>query len=86
MKENTKEKIYNVLEKVHDLCDSGKPWYFFLGMWAVVLVLDVICQLFSEKKPKLWCWLMAAMGIVNCILNLTICRLNREMKAAEVDL
>lgn len=85
MKENTKEKIYNVLEKAHDLCDSGKPWYFFLGMWAVVLVLDVICQLFSEKKPKLWCWLMAAMGIVNCILNLTICRLNREIKAAEAD-
>ena len=86
MKENTKEKIYNFLEKAHDLCDSGKPWYVFLGMWAVVLVLDVICQLFSEEKPKLWCWLMAAMGIVNCILNLTICRLNREIKAAEADL
>ena len=60
---------------------TKKGWYILLAMWAVVLVLDVICQLFSKKKPKLWCWLMAAMGIVNCILNLTICRLNREKKA-----
>ena len=32
---------------------TKKGWYILLAMWAVVLVLDVICRLNREKKADL---------------------------------
>lgn len=85
MKEAMKEKLNDLMEKFCDLCDSGKPWYFFLGAWTVLLMLALVCQIFSEEKPKWWNWVLIALGYVNVFRDLKIAKQHRDAKAAEAD-
>lgn len=80
-----KDKMYAYMKKFIDLCDSGKPWYFFLGMWTTLLMADILCQLFANEKPKWWNWVVVGLGYLNVFLNLRTAKRHREEKAAEAD-
>ena len=77
-----KTKLEDALMKFGAFCDTGKPWYFFLGMWSVLLLANVLMQLFSDEKPKWWTWLLQIGGIINALRDIQLARHHRELNAA----
>ena len=45
--ESTKEALF----KNGEICDSGKPWYCFFGVYLVTLIVNITLLLTSERKP-----------------------------------
>ena len=80
-----KEKMNRFMKDFCDLCDSGKPWYFFLGMWTTLLMMLFACLLFTDEKPKWWNWALIALGYINVFRDLKLAKRRREAKAAEAD-
>ena len=82
MSEKNKERM----EKFLALCDSGKPWYVFLGLFSVLLAANALLQLLTDQHVKWWVWLLDAAGIVGSARNIHYCKkLKAERAAAEAE-
>ena len=77
-----KTKLEDALMKFGAFCDTGKPWYVFLGMWSVLLLANILMQLFCEEKPRWWTWFLQIGGIINAVRDLQLARCHRELDAA----
>mgnify|MGYP000013573298 FL=1 len=66
------------MEKFLALCDSGKPWYVFLVFYGVLLAASALAELLTKKKLKWSVWVLNALGILDCLLNIFRCRLQQE--------
>ena len=81
MSEKNKERM----EKFVALCDSGKPWYAFLGLFSVLLAANALVELLTDQHVKWWVWLLDVAGIVDSVLNIRHCKKLQAEKAAEAD-
>ncbi len=78
------EKNRERMEKFIALCDSGKPWYVFLGLFSALLAANALLELLTDQHVKWWVWLLDAAGIVGSARNIRCCKkLEAERAAAE---
>ena len=70
-----------MMEKFVKLCNSGKPWYVFLGMFSTLLAMCAMVEAFTEEHIRWWVWLLDVAGIVSCVLNLRYCKKLQAEKA-----
>ena len=66
MSEKTRERM----EKFVALCDSGKPWYCFFGVYLVTLIVNITLLLTSERKPKWWSVALDVCGLALAASNI----------------
>ena len=82
MSEKTRERM----EKFVALCDSGKPWYVFLGLFSALLAASLAVQQITGQRMKWWAWVMDIAGIAGCLRNIHTCKkLKAERAAAEAE-
>ena len=79
------EKNRERMDKFVALCDSGKPWYVFLGLFSVLLVANVLVELLTDQHVKWWVWLLDVVGIADSVRNILHCKKLQAEKAAEAD-
>ena len=57
------------LRKYVDFCDSGRPWYFALGVFVTLLIVQTALWFAADEdeKPSQWATLPAWFGIFQSI-------------------
>ena len=68
-------------EKFIALCDSGRPWYVFLGLFSVLLVCSLLLELFTDQHMKWWAWVLNIVGILDSLRNIRYCKKRKTEKA-----
>ena len=71
------------LRKYVDFCDSGRPWYFALGVFVTLLVVQTALWFAADEdeKPSQWATLPAWFGIFQSIGCIRKARENRKQSA-----
>ena len=81
----SEENKQTFMEKFVALCDSGKPWYVFLGVFGTLLAVCAMVEAFTEEHIRWWVWLLDAAGLVSCVLNLRRCKKIQAEKADDAE-
>ena len=78
--EKTEEET---LRKYVDFCDSGRPWYFALGVFVTLLIVQTALWFAADEdeKPSQWATLPAWFGIFQSIGCIRKARENRKQSA-----
>ena len=69
-----KKPSEETIRKFVAFCDSGRPWYFFLGASIVLLIVQTALwfEADEDKKPGWWYTVPAWFGVfrsISCILE-----------------
>lgn len=75
-----KKPSEETMRKFVEFCDSGRPWYFALGMFVTILIVQSALwfEMDEDKKPGWWYTVPTWFGIFNSIRN--ICRAREYRK------
>ena len=78
-----KKTSEETMRKFVAFCDSGRPWYFTLGMSVTVLIVQFALWFAADedKKPGWWDTVPAWFGIFRSLDNIRQARKNRESDA-----
>ena len=68
-------------EKFIALCDSGRPWYVFLGLFSMLLVCSLLLERFTDQHMKWWAWVLNIVGILDSLRNIWYCKKRKTEKA-----
>ena len=79
------EKNRERMEKFLALCDSGKPWYVFLGLFGVLFAANVLMELLTDQHVKWWVWVLDVVGMADSVRNIIYCKKRKAEKAAEAE-
>ena len=78
-----KKPSEETMRKFVAFCDSGRPWYFTLGMCVTLLIVQFALWFAADedKKPGWWYPVPAWFGIFRSLDNIHQARKNRESDA-----
>ena len=78
-----KKPSEETMRKFVEFCDSGRPWYFTLGMFVTILIVQSALwfEMDEDKKPGWWYTVPTWFGIFNSIRNICQAREYRKRDA-----
>ena len=78
-----KKPSEETMRKFVAFCDSGRPWYFTLGMSVTLLIVQFALWFAADedKKPGWWYTVPAWFGVFRSLDNIHQARKNRESDA-----
>ena len=71
------------MKKFIALCESGKPWWVFLGLFTVLFLLNMYLAIFTDTKPKWWSCVICGWGMGSSVYNIRKAKRIREEKKKE---
>ena len=78
-----KKPSEETMRKFVEFCDSGRPWYFTLGMFVTILIVQSALwfEMDEDKKPGWWYTVPTWFGIFNSVRNILLAREYRKRDA-----